>query len=286
MNPNLVPTRIVNKNGVTTTVHKKPLGPSSTSNALPAPAVTALPTRALTEAQRSDMISKTHRRLWVIHGGRNVGTGMYHADAIRELMLTYPDNAVASMHNYIMTDFTGNRIETRNRTDFLNAVMHYATTGNAANEYLTFREHLTTSNHIGIKDNMAILRALHDYQQLPVMADYSEADQDTQEKITALLTVTQGLYNRYKEHQREALGSSKAGWGEPITVPDPLEFGLPLDTSKFVRLIGDDLINLITEQPENADEITRRILKDGINDSALLREIFESPAPALRDGLI
>jgi hypothetical protein len=279
MNPNLIPTVIVNKNGVTTTVHKKPLDPSTTGTGLPAAHLS--PTTGLTEAQRSNMISQMHSRLETIE---------HHKDAIRDLLLTYPDNAVTAMHDYIMTDAPDNR-EQRHRTAFLRILSdpRHHDTGSTIHEYLTFRAALqpTASN---INDGLALIRALHGYQQLPVMDSYGDADQETQEQITALLTVTQPLYKRYREHQSYILSvattSGTHSWDQPPVMPDPLEVGLPLEVKDDIRLIGDDLINLIIERPENADAISRTIIKDGISDGALLREKLDSKTPALRDGIL
>lgn len=291
MNPNLVPTVVVNKNGVTTTVHKKPVSPFITSNTLPAPAVTALPTRTLTDKQRSDMISKLHRRLWVIHGGRDVGTGKYYADIIRDQLLTYSDNALATMHEYLLSDVENNVKEERHRSAFLKVLCdpRYKDTGHTVHEYLTFKPVLQ-KNTSSIIDGLSLIRVLHDYSQLPVMDSYGDADQDTQEKIAALLTVTQDLYIKYKEHQFSILSaatiSGNHSWDEPPAIPAPLELGIPIYTEMNISLIGDDLINLIMEQPKNAEAISKVIVQDGINDPALIREIFDSNTPSLRDGLL
>lgn len=284
MNPNLVPTVIVNKNGVTTTVHKKPVGSHTVDTPLPAPAVTTSPARTLTDAERSDMISKMHRRLWVI-------SGREHSDIIRDQLLTYSDNALTAMNEFLLSEVEGNVKETRHQLAFLKMLCdpRYRDTGHTVHEYLTFKPVLQQKTS-SIIDGMALVRALHDYKQLPVMDSYGDADQETQEQIAALLTVAQGLLDKYKYHQRETLGaapiSGSHSQGKQPAIPNPLEFGIPLYVEWNVRLVGDDLISLIMEQPENAEAISKVIVQDGINDAALLREIFDSETPALRSGLL
>lgn len=292
MNPNLVPTVIVNKNGVTTTVHKKPVGASTTNNALPIPAVTATPTVNLTDAERSDMISKMHSRLWVIYGGRDIDSGREHSDIIRDQLLTYSDNALTAMNEFLLADMEHSIKGNRHRLAFLKVLSdpRYKDTGHTVHEYLTFQTILQRKTS-SIIDGLAITRKLHSYQQLPVMDSYGDADQETQEKLITLITVTQALNDRYKEHQFEILNaatiSGTHSWDESPAIPAPLELGLPLEiTENGIRLAGDDLVDLILEQPENADLISKTIVQDGINDPTLLREIFDSNTPSLRDGLL
>jgi len=292
MNQNLVPTVVVNKNGVTTTVHKKPLSASVTGTPLPAPAVTALPAKSLTEAQRSEKISRMQRRLWVIHGRRDLSTGRDHSDVIRDQLLTYSDNALSALHEFLMSSVDDDKRAVRHRTAFLRMLSDpkHPETGNTVHEYLTFNTVIQQTAHNNVMDGLALIRSLHDYKQLPVMDSYGDADQETQKQVTALLTVTQDLLDKYKDHQRKILASIVGGknrWNHhPDDLPTPMQLGIPIDTKNNISLVGDNLISLIVEQPENAEAISRIIVKEGINDSALIREIFESNTPSLRDGLI
>lgn len=284
MKQNLTPTVIVNKNGVATTVHKKPVTSSTMTSGLPVPIVTKPAAKKLTEAQRNELITQIND---------HIGTIKYHKDAIRDLLLTYPDNAVTAMHDYLIPEVSDDR-ENSNRSAFLRVLSdpRFGDNGNTIHEYLTFKTVLqTTSPNVNV--GLAVIRSLHGYKQLPVMGSYGDADQNTQDKITALLTVTQDLYNRYKEHQRETPGfattsgtTGKISWSQPPPMPEPLEVGLPLEVTRGIHLIGDDLISLIIEQPENADAISRTIIKERISDPALLREKFESNIPSMRDGLL
>lgn len=286
MNPNLVPTLIVNKNGVTTTVHKKPTGSANTSAVLPLPVAPALHTSSLTDTQRSELISQIHDCAGILHEGFSYAIGKPYKDIIRDLMFTYPDNAVTAVHDYLMLDLSHDREEYNNRFGFLimlTMLMHRET-GNTVHEYLTFKTALPLT--AGEPEyGTEIIRGLHSYNQLPVMDNYADSDQDTKRRIAALLSVTETLFAQYKEHHRQVIVAAN-GKNYPLVIPTPLEFGLPLEEKPEVRLIGDSLIELIIEQPENADAISRHIIEEGINDGVLLREIFDSSTPSLRDGLI
>lgn len=285
MKTNLVPTVIVNKNGVTTTVHKTPLT-ASPAGRLPAPVVIIPAATNLTEAQRSDMISQTHERAGILHEGFSYTIGKSYKDIIRDQLLTYSDNALTAMHDYLMLDLSHDREAYNNRFGFLTILtsIMYRDTDNTIHEYLTFKKALpltTGDPEYGTK----IIRGLHSYKQLPVMDNYADSDQDTKRRIAALLSVTEALFTQHKEHQRQVIVAAN-GSNYPLVIPTPLEFGLPLEEKPEVRLIGDSLIELIIDQPEKADAISRHIIEEGINDGVLLREIFDSSTPSLRDGLI
>jgi hypothetical protein len=282
MNPKLIPTVIVNKNGVTTTVHKKPLGSFIAGTGLPV--APPPPTTGLTEAERSELISQIHDRAGILHEGFSYAIGKPHKDIIRDLMFTYPDNAVTAMHDYLMLDLSHDREEYNNRFGFLTmltSLMH-RDTGNTIHEYLTFKTALPLT--AGDPEyGTEIIRGLHSHNQLPVMDNYADSDQDTKRRIAAILSVTESLFTQYKEHQRQVIVAAN-GNNYPLVMPTPLEFGLPLEEKPEVRLIGNSLIELIIEQPE-----TRRDLTDHHQEASTMASCsgrYSQATSSLRDGLI
>ena len=237
--------------------------------------------------ERYELIAQSIEKLGTLFAAENYVTRKKHYDGIRDLMLAYPDSSAAALHEHIMADLTKEPDEYVARNLFLSMIIkpNHKETSATVHEYLIFKESLPFTL-TAPDEAMATVRALHSYQQLPLMEDYTEADDDTKAKIIALLTVTNSLYAKYKQQEYGMLVSAASSWTKLPTIPPPVELGLPLEVKPEIRLLGDGLINLIIDCPDDAHEIARRISEEGIADSSLLREIFESDTPSLRDGLI
>jgi hypothetical protein len=245
----------------------------------------------LTEAQRDELIDQIRLRAGDLHKGTSLSGGNTFQNIIRDLMLTCPDQTVIAIHEYFMFEESDDpreyREQCRERGELIGTLTgpRYKENGNTLHEYIIFKESIAGS--IGSLYGLAIVSLLHKYEQLPAMDSYSNANEETKVKIAALIKVTSSLFGLYKEHERAYLGSPAFKHQGNSIVPTPKEYGLPLDYDwTGIRLHGDDLINLILEQHENADEIASIMTKDGITDPDLLREIFSSKTPALRHGLI
>lgn len=242
-------------------------------------------TALLSPDERIDMIDMIHRKLERVYNMLNRKRNMRTHDIIRDLLLTCPDGAVIGMRDCIMAEVP-DRDSSNERNAFLELLTRDSTiTGTAVHEYLTFRPIITSMTRP--EDIMDAIRVLHSYHQLPAMDDYADADEDTKRKITGLLTATDKLNTRYWAHMRERLrtifSTSKSGPYDKPADPTPLELGLPLEHPDL-RLAGDDLVSLVIDYPEKADDITAIILKDGITDGKLLRTIIESGTQSLREG--
>jgi hypothetical protein len=285
MNPNLVPTVIVNKNGVTTTVHKKPQSASVSSSAIPAPSSTLTDT---VTTHRDEIITQIREWLEIESYRRSPEIQSRLPDAISELLLTYSDNAVTAMHEYLTTDLNDSDAE-RNRElllQLLGSSRRNVASPSTVHEYLNFLPALQHNNH-NPELAMAIISALHTYKQLPVMENYAEADETTKQQVSALINVTSDLIIKFDK--REIMMVSAAWTSGSFAPPrhyDPMGFDLPLENGDEPRLLGDDLISIIIEKPEEAEEITRIIIKDRITDGELIRDRITSKAPSLREGII
>jgi hypothetical protein len=315
MKQNLVPTRIVNKNGVTTTVHKKPAQATTTSAKLPTPSAPAPVSNALTQDQRNELITEIQEGVQDLYMKTQLfDPGMHEGKAVRRLMLNSTDKAINMMHEYVMTPMDyetqphqGTNEEYKRRA-FLGMISEYKTqaTPHNVHEYLTFKgsleQTLNSNPDYAFNHAVALINSLHSYPQLPVMDDYAEADEDTQRKAAALFAISDKLFTEYFKrlnHWEKTTifpDYSNADWREvtPIPRPTPTELGIPMEIDqphwdtkqKTIRLLGEDLINLVMKRPENADAIAQHIIDRNNADTDHLREVFDNEAPALRSGII
>jgi hypothetical protein len=284
MNQKLIPTRIVNKNGVTTTVHKKAQSTSASGSTLPAPSAVFTDTAT---ANRDELLTQIREWIEIPSSRRTPELQQRLPDAISKLLPTYSDNAVTALHEYIMADLTD--AEEQHKRERLLQLMgseRRAATPVIVHEYLTFLPAIQRNNH-DPELGMAMISAIHGYKQLPAMENYAEADETTKQQVSALINVTSDLASKYQNREIMMMSESwnKSGHRGPQSY-DPMELGLPLDNGDDLRLIGDDLIGIIIERPEEAKEITRIIIKDRITDGELIRDRITSATPSLREGII
>lgn len=315
MKQNLIPTVIVNKNGVTTTVHKKPAQATTTSAKLPTPSTPVTASKTLTREQRHELITEIQEGIRDIYTKtQHFDPGMHEGKAVREIMLSSTDNAINTMHEYVMIPMdhtiqpSQGTTEEYKRRVFLGVIsLHQRKTNqHRVHEYLTFRDSLEQTlnwkHDYAIDHALALVNSLHDYPQLPVIDDYAEADEVTQHKAAALLTISDKLFTEYfkrLDHWEKTTtfpDYSNADWQTitPIPRPTPTELGIPMEIDqphwdaeqKAIRLLGDDLIHLVLQHPENADSIAQHIIDRKTADPHHLREVFDNEAPALRGGII
>lgn len=284
MNQKLIPTRIVNKNGVTTTVHKKAQSASASGSTLPAPSAAFTDTAT---TNRDELLTQIREWIEIPSSRRTPELQQRLPDAISKLLLTYPDNAVTALHEYLMTDLTD--AEEQHKRERLLQLMgseRRAGTPAMVHEYLNFLPAMQHNNH-DPELGMAMISAIHGYKQLPVMENYAEADEITKQQVSALINVTSDLTSKYQNREFIMMSESwdKSGHRGPTSY-DPMELGLPLENGDDLRLIGDELISIIIERPEEAKEITRIIIKDRITDGVVIRDRITSETPSLREGII
>ena len=315
MNPNLIPTVIVNKNGVTTTVHKKPPTAPSAKTKLPTPAAPATPAQKLTPEQRNKLISEIQTRITELYTPtEKYRPGESESEMVRRFMLKSTDNAITAMHEYVMgdlkqqiTQYQGQPNPEYERRVFLGWIGDHTnrTTPHNVHEYITYRDSISLTLIDSLKparpafyseNPLLLLDSLHGYTQLPTMDNYAEADPETQTQIAALLTVTDKLYIEYFERLHERYKKLPQVTytldNPPPPLPTPMELGVPLSTegkyisdTKSVRLLGDSLINLVTKHPDRANDIAEHILTRGA-DTNHLWEVFDTPAPSLQSGIL
>lgn len=312
MKQNLVPTVIVNKNGVITTVHKKPAQATTTSAKLPTPSAPVTASNALTREQRHELITEIQERIRDIYTKiQPFDPGMHESKAVRDIMLNSTDNAIKAMHEYVMIPMEDTiqpykgTTEEYKRRDFL-SLDQRKTNQHRVHEYLAFRgsleQTLNWKTHYAANHAFALIDSLHEYPQLPVMDDYAEADEDTQRQAAALLSISDHLFAEYfkRLHHWEKItvfpNYTNADWQTitPVHRPTPTELGIPMEIDqphwdieqKTILLLGDDLINLVLTHTESASDIAQHIIDRNNADPDHLREVFDNEASALRSGII
>lgn len=315
MNRNLVPTRIVNKNGVSTTVHRKPANTTTTKTKLPTPAAPATPSKGLTQEQRNQLITEIQARIVELYTPTQMfRPGESESEMVRRCMLDSTDNAITAMHEYVMiemkqqiTQYHGQPNPEHERRVFLGWIGDYTnrTTPHNVHEYITYRDSIARTFIDSLRparpafyseNPLMLLDSLHGYTQLPAMDDYAEADEETRTQVAALLTVTDKLYIEYferlHEKYRNAAPVTYTLDNPPPPLPTPMELGLPLDMERqythdtqSVRLHGDSLTSLVMKHPAHANDIADHIIQRG-TDTSHLWEVFDTPAPSLQSGIL
>lgn len=176
-------------------------------------------------------------------------------EIIREQLVKYPTPLIHDLHHEIMHE------RTRLSVSLINLISGGNQSAANVHEYLIFRPHLNPDlGHIIAR---SLLGALHQYPQLPEMENYAEAPAEDQEKIIALLKVT------------EAVASHPSTNRKSLT-----------DVREGVLLSGDDLIQLVLDRSADADRIARIITERHTTDIAFITTILDSGAPALSHGVI
>lgn len=269
---NLIPTPVVTKNGVLTTVHKKPAGAPLTAGTIPAPAATS-PVTKLSARERRDIKAMVTNEVSKACEEWNPN---WSWENLEESLNSYSDSVIVAIRDYlptIPTSFAGEE----ERGSFLYTLVKndlVRVSGSTVHEYIAYKSCFsrgTTASSI-----MSYVSALHSYPQLPVMDSYADADGATTAKITALLSVTNNLNMRSLQDI-----FLKAGEDQPDSVAS-----LPVTYDPEPRITDDSIVDLIVERPDLADEITDLIVTKKVRDGALIREMIESGTQSIRDGLL
>lgn len=256
-NPNLVPTVITNVNGVTTTVHKKPVTQTKVSS-IPAPAPTAgrnhhrkTLVRELVTFVESELMKvelETAEEVLAAAGGTLDG---------------YPTELLESIQHSITTDPNSRRKVSRMiRADY---------------DPQTLDECITFLPQVPIHASTAepVIRSLHLYKQLPKSENFARDDARTQQQCLAIALVAATMDQEYDS-----------------LLPDPPLEWLESNTengkySQMYAMIKDDrLIDLLMEHPEAAPQIADLIKERHTADYDLVKLMIEGNNAALAEGVL
>lgn len=192
------------------------------------------------------------------------------------------DRTLMVIRDYLLADVQG-FINREEREGFLFALAQKGDkiTGTTIHEYIAFSAGINVS---GFTTKIGLIRGLHRYSQLPDMENYAYADEATKNNVSTLLSaagelISHDLIKRLFSPSEQPVNSD----GDKT----PRETGIPVSSAdKAIILTDANLIDLLLERPESAREITDFVTKRGINDGALIREMFDSAHPSIREGLL
>lgn len=128
-----------------------------------------------------------------------------------------------------------------------------------------------------------LLRGVHLYPQLPQTEDFTTTDPSTQEQVSALLAVTTKLESEcYEMIQNNPHDPRLKHLPFGYTPGDKYE----PNEDNAATITNSDIIQLILDHPDRANEIADLIIQRRTNDPQLLRDIIEPPATALGTGVL
>ena len=236
MNPNLVPTLIVNKNGVTTTVHKKPLNTSAASTNLPAPAAPA--TDYLKERRINSLVTKLDTHLLLSPG---------QTFKLKNALAAYKDSTTY--------DLLEAAAQWNSKRLFPDGNFMYATitqnTEQAVREAAYYRTRFDTEISNSKVNHLINGMHLLDRYKDTALEQLTGTDQEI---ATALLEVTKAL----NEHAKDAVTHVFRNDDPATVIHDP------------------DLIDLITTQYHRSHQIISYIEERRSADPAALREYLDN----------
>lgn len=274
MKNNLVPTQIVNKNGVRTTVHKRDSTTMTKAAELPVPG-SALRSGAgkLTSVERTVMVDK----LTTLFSrssyppeifGNSIDS--YHPSVMpfREKLENYSDELIGKLH------------KSAHSTDRSNGTF-LLVDEDKSEEYLLTYLALHGNDYERIFDtgrgysfNLPdAVNSLAAYRQLP----YEHTDEYYQ-KATALTGVVTAI--QYKI-PRESHWEDHSEARYVTYTPNPEN-----EEESLARIASDDIIELILERPERWTQIADIITERATTDTSLIRSIINSDTSSISEGTL
>lgn len=247
MTGNLIPTPIVNKNGIPTTVYRKPMQIGVVKETLPAPAI------------GGGVVNQRTRNILVFAGNvRKEAEKMFSMsdedfDGIVDDLKTYPDDLLERLVHADAEGVTNMRLVKRlvlvgGGPYKVNEAMHF---------YPMLAEGVT--NYLITKK----VESLHHYPQLPKSLDYSSEPEETREKATALLRLIHAVHD-----DLGATEAFEASGGHKLVLKD------------------DRLTELVLTHYQRIDDIIELMKERETMNPDVIRAFLETDAPALGTGIL
>jgi len=267
MNNNLIPTRITDKNGVSTTVYKSASFPSKNNKAsLPAPSIkpkSRSNTPTLTPEQREETIELF----------------MELSNKHKTFVLEIDDNKLRKgLHKY-NDELILKLLDCTKRTDSSKEAFLLAAEGKNqkyVNKYL----------------------ALHgdDYDLIFTTTQPGEYSSKIHNAIGSLDTYPQLPYKHTAEYYQKAVALTGVVAAIQDKIPNEDSTSSVFLTNNIVqkndgyhlisRLTNDDLVDLIIERPEQWKEIADIVTSRQTQDPEIIRGILDYEVPTLREGTL
>lgn len=268
-NHNLIPTPVVNKNGVATTVYKKPEVIGVVGRSIPAPTPSA--ESSLVRLSRMVINHLMPSRV------RRLPADLKGFEKDRDKALSTLARFPEELQDDILFLMNNDDEDETHRITLV-----YSLTQGAPesffNEYVAYNQFLTRDNYC------RLLNGLRQYPQLPKVDDYSAVPERTREQITALLNVTEEVLD--ESRFRIKLNSRVRGYDHGLPVFVAAGEAQINYNGEAAVLTEKDLVQLILDHPEKSDQIKRIIIDRNTGDAELIRDIITTSAPAISEGTL
>lgn len=279
----LVPTQIINKNGVSTTVHKRAASSRDMSSSLPAPVSQTPQSEALSTGARMSMVDYLTGRFLRLH---NMEQRYYHtgtappvevtdlhgeeARAFRKQLATYSAELVEKM-------FTAARDIDHPASGAFSYVREGKSEGylrtyfvfNEPQHDKVFKFDPRSRLRISIPDAIDSLSAYPHLQYEDAPAYY--------QKAVAICGVVAAIQSDVPNEKHGNVQEARF-----ITyTPRPEE-----QDTYLARITNDDLVDLILEHPDKWEDIAEVITTRQTDDAEFIRTIIFTGAYAMREGML
>ena len=260
----LVPTPIVNKNGVRTTVHKRAHEPNKQLLNLPAPVVPF--------ATAKEALVRVKNAIDAVYSTEDFrGYGISEADVLKHRLQKYTpavimayDKAIkehrrqgyehlliSALHQRVPADKSGYLLFIAQHDKDQDTVWAYRTNG-------TYNHQYAEERYNGIKS----LEGQFEFD-IPYSV-YETDDMRSLQIISALITATTKMYEADDTKGISHISSPGEGY----------------------TLNNDGLIELIVQRPEDAERIADIAIARDNPEASIIEEVLDAEQPALSDGLL
>ena len=277
---NLIPTPIVDKNGVVSIRHKRPEGAGKSQSAsLPAPALS--PAKTFPTPARSRMAAS----LRSVCDDKDFHSDFPDYDLLMSRLEDYPESTVMAFDKLIArSGREGDHYERSlasclqndmdgNIASYVGHIIGYCEAqGDWADEYHADYSYV---------DAVRVYRGLKTVQE-ECGFEIAENLYDSEENLRrfhGLLEVSIAMYNDALTGDVEI--SDVVEW-----VSEKNAGGIPLDYDKGWYLKSRLTLSYVAERPEDAGMLVRWFYDRGVIKDEILKQMLESEAPALNDGLL
>ena len=179
-------------------------------------------------------------------------------ELVRTRLLTYSDRLIAK----VLESLTGP--STVSSRDLMALTTTSDIDANTVHEFLVFRPYLDEKIYRGAV--LKAIKGIHTYAQLPVADNYAEADDDVQEKVIAMLRVTERMIFAYDTYYDKSY---------------PIAF-----SRGATVLVGNDLIRLVIANPSKAEIISQTLIERGTSGVSLLESVIRDDVQSLSRGIL
>jgi len=244
-NQDLIPTIITDKNGKTTTVHKKPQKTAATAS-LPSPSLPKSRSINLVRTAVTERIAELYN--------------MTH-----ESGFDYRPHLAKEVQRYLEETLHMVDLALRNDSDLAQGVAESIVHGESELIVKESIHYYKKTNSDNYWRTVSEIRALRHYTAVNTHMDITEVDDNIQKRCIALMRFPR-LIDTLPETPSKFLSYNEADHYD----------------SRVIN--NDDLATLITQRPDDMEQIAEIVLQYGTSDAAVINGLLEGALPALAEG--